>query len=98
MALRLGDRGDLLDQGQGGGEVGRLEGALDARRIGIEGPARRLAEETLRLGAGERRDAAPAGRALLGGEIHGDLLVPPSRFARRIQWAVASSSEIGLWS
>src|SRR2546430_12896095 len=23
---------------------------------------------------------------------------PPSRFARRIQWAVASSSEIGLWS
>ena len=76
MALRLGDRGDLLDQGQGGGEVGRLEGALDARRIGIEGPARRLAEETLRLGAGERRDAAPAGRALLGGETHGDLLLP----------------------
>src|SRR5881628_3506070 len=87
MALRLGDRGDLLDQGQGGGEVGGLEGALDARRIGIEGPARRLAEQTLRLGAGERRNAAPAGCALSGSEAHGEL---PNLFARWIQWAVAS--------
>ena len=76
MALRLGDLGDLLDQGEGGREVGGLEGALDARRVGIEGPARRLAEEALRLGARERRDAAPAGRALLGGEAHGDILFP----------------------
>src|SRR5436309_2464594 len=55
VARRLGELGDLLDQRQGGGEVRRLEGALDARRPGVERPARRLAEKPLRLGTRERR-------------------------------------------
>src|SRR5205823_6565588 len=86
MALRLGDRGDLLDQGQGGGEVGRLEGALDARRIGIEGPARRLAEATLRLGAGDRRDPGPG-----GGEVD------PATMIRTIEIIAAADGAAG-WS
>jgi hypothetical protein len=70
VALRLGERADLVGEGEGGGEIFEGEAPGDAGRVFVEPPQGCLGEVAFRLGPRHRRDAALARHAASIGEGH----------------------------